>query len=187
MANWPLWVAAISVIRDELRRATGSRAAALDVLETFETPNRLLVIADEHGRSLAENWNGLEPQPIHPPAEIPCESGPSPALRAHGAFVRKQRDSDPYSSRSSSACRSRISSASSSKPGRPCSSAYRSPCFWRLAADCGSPRLACVRSPTWPRGQHASHRREKTISDRRLRNDELGRLTSPSTDWSAAA
>jgi len=66
-----LGTAAISVFRDELHEQPDTRAAALDVLETFETPTRLLVITDEHGRSLAENWNGLEPQPIHPPAEDP--------------------------------------------------------------------------------------------------------------------
>jgi heavy metal sensor kinase len=64
-----LGAAATSVIRDEFREQPDPRAAALDVLETFETPNRLLVIADDHGRVLAEHWNELEPQPIQPLAE----------------------------------------------------------------------------------------------------------------------
>jgi heavy metal sensor kinase len=62
-----LGTAATSVIRDELHEQPDSRAAALDVIETFATPNRLLVIADEHGRVLSEHWNQLDPQPIDPP------------------------------------------------------------------------------------------------------------------------
>ena len=63
--------AGISVLRDELHEHPGPQAAALDVLETFVTPNRLLVIADEHGQVMAENWNGLEKQRIPPLAEDP--------------------------------------------------------------------------------------------------------------------
>src|SRR4029453_2765896 len=63
--------AGISVLRDELHEKPAPQAAALDGVETFLPPHRLLVIPDEHGQVMAENWNGLEPQPIPPLAEDP--------------------------------------------------------------------------------------------------------------------
>jgi len=62
-----LGAAATSVVRDELHEHPDVHEATLDVIETFETPNRLLVIADAHGTVLAEHWNRLEPQSIHMP------------------------------------------------------------------------------------------------------------------------
>jgi heavy metal sensor kinase len=59
-----LGAGATSVLRDEIREQPDASAAALDVLETFQTPNRLLVIADERGQVLAEDWEGLEPQTL---------------------------------------------------------------------------------------------------------------------------
>jgi signal transduction histidine kinase len=59
-----LGAAGISVMRDELHEKPDPQTAALDVLETFSAPNRLLVIADEQGRVMAEKWRGLEPQAI---------------------------------------------------------------------------------------------------------------------------
>jgi heavy metal sensor kinase len=85
-----LGAAATSVMRDELHEQPDSRAAAVDVLETFETPNRLLVIADERGRALAEDWDGLEPQALHAFAEDPLRlwtvsgTGGTWRLRADG-------------------------------------------------------------------------------------------------------
>jgi two-component system OmpR family sensor kinase len=59
-----LGAAGAGLMAEELREQPNPRAAALEVLETLATLGRLLVIADDHGQVLAEQWNGLAPQRI---------------------------------------------------------------------------------------------------------------------------
>jgi two-component system, OmpR family, sensor kinase len=64
-----LGATAASVLADELRENPEPRAAALDLIDTFTTPGRLLVVTDAGRSVLAANWNGLAPQPIQPIAD----------------------------------------------------------------------------------------------------------------------
>jgi signal transduction histidine kinase len=85
-----LGAAATSVLNDELHEQPDRRLAALDLIGTFSTPGRLLVVTDAGGSVLAANWSGLEPQPMPPIADaMPriwtvASGAGSWRLRAHG-------------------------------------------------------------------------------------------------------